>query len=657
MMKLLHMKYNPKLIIVLLLGLLTLLFSVFINPSGHFSVDEGIYHLMTRSFSDSGSLEIWNGYVEYPSPELVPSNVRAHEGRLIPQYPYLYPVLASPFYSIAGYHGLFILNAIAFIGVVWLCFALARKLFDDLNIALNSCLIFIFATYAWEYSQAAWPHAVSMFFSTGAVYFALISARETSHGKSVGFALAAGAMAGFGAGVRLDVVFVLPAIMALLLFVRPWQARIMGACLGTAPGLVLLTATNYLKFGEFSPFSYGRTGGATAGIGPYLPMVVLALVLVMSLWLLRRHAVHMLQRPRTVAVSLLILGLGMSTLPAVRHVLSNLALGAYQLIVDLRVRSPEILEPALTRSPNGAMVYLNMGLKKSLLQSCPYLPALLLPLARMVRKRETHLSLSCLYLVPVIIVGVYSYFAWHGGLCFNLRYFLPILPFTSIIVALAWRELAHGLSRNWRCILMFSGFLAYGCYCLISTHMNIQKEEAIYLTLPIILATLLLFFLILFAMSEPDNAHMALRGATSTILVITLVWSGLVALHYDFARSYALRASYSNISQKASVVVSSDSILFTDSLDAFFGLGESDRVRLAMPSYDNFESFRQLVDFHIGGGRPVYLSFNSQMIQSIEKAGLLDSLTVVPLLEHQFGTLVQVVKPVETLALDGKAPQ
>lgn len=651
------MKYNPKLITIIVTGLLTLCFSIFISPSGHFSVDEGVYHLMTRSFSESGSLEIWNGYEEYPSPELVPSNVRIHEGRLVPQYPYLYPVLASPFYGMAGYHGLFILNAIAFLGVVWLCFALARKLFEDLNIALNSCLIFIFATYAWEYSQAAWPHVVSMFFTTGAVYFALISAQETSHRKSMAFAFAAGGMAGFGGGVRLDVFFVFPAIVALLLFVRPRQPRMMAACLGAAPGLALLTVSNYLKFGEIAPFSYGRTAGATAGIGPYLPLVVLALILVMSLWLLRRHAVHVLQRPRTVAVSLLILGLGMSTIPAARHILSNLALGAYQLIVDLRVRSPEILEPALTRSPNGAMVYLNIGLKKSLLQSCPYMPALLLPLARMVRKRENHLSLGCLYLVPVIFVGVYSYFAWHGGLCFNLRYFLPILPFTSIITALAWRELAHGLSRNWRYILMFSGFLAYGSYCLTTRHMNLQKEEAIYLTLPIILATLLLFFQFLLAMKKSDNAHMALRGTTGTILVITLVWSGLVALHYDFARSYALRANYSNISQKASVVVSSDSILFTDSLDAFFGLGESNRVRLAMPAYDNFESFRQLVDFHIGGDHPVYLSFNSEMFQRIEKARLLDSLTVVPLLEHQFGTLVQVVKPVETLALDGKAPQ
>ena len=127
---------------------------------------------MARSFADSFSLSVWNGYEQFPSPELVLTQTKVYEGRLIPQYPYLSTVLSYPFYRLAGFQGLIILNAIAFVATVGLCFLIARKLFQDTSLALNACLILILATYAWEFSQAAWPHALSMLFVTASVYLA-----------------------------------------------------------------------------------------------------------------------------------------------------------------------------------------------------------------------------------------------------------------------------------------------------------------------------------------------------------------------------------------------------------------------------------------------------------------------------------------------------
>ena len=81
---------------------------------------------------------------------------------IVPATPYLWPLLNLPLYRLVGFFGLFVLNSIAFIVLVAVCFALAKKILNDLNLALNASLIFIFGTFAWEYSQAAWPHITSM---------------------------------------------------------------------------------------------------------------------------------------------------------------------------------------------------------------------------------------------------------------------------------------------------------------------------------------------------------------------------------------------------------------------------------------------------------------------------------------------------------------
>ena len=107
---------------------MTLAALIFFNGGGHLSVDEGVYHMMAQSFSTTGGLSVWNGYQEFASPELVLPVLRVHEGLLFPAYPYLFPVLAAPFYWLAGYQGLFIFNALACLGVVALTFVITQKL-------------------------------------------------------------------------------------------------------------------------------------------------------------------------------------------------------------------------------------------------------------------------------------------------------------------------------------------------------------------------------------------------------------------------------------------------------------------------------------------------------------------------------------------------
>jgi len=625
-----------------------ILYAFFLNPSGHFSGDEAVYHLIARSFSETGSLEVWNGFEEFPSPELTLWNLRVHEGHLTPPYPYLYPVLAFPFYKLAGLRGLFLLNAIAFLGVIWLCYLLARKLFQDRDMAQKACLIFILATYAWEYSQGVWPHALTILFTTGAVYLALEAIHETNSGRSSALAFGAGLAAGFGAGVRLDAILVFPALALPFLFAKPSRPiQLLATCVGILPGLIILAITNHLKFGVVSPFFYGSAGGPTAGLTPYLPLLEMGTSAVVGLWVLTRIPDSKLPRNSKIAIALIVVLLGSFFLTPLQQFISRLFFGAYQLTVDLRAGNISFVGwGSHIRTADGAIVYFDT-LKKSLLQSCPYLTVLLLPLVSIKTQKEAPIGPGCLYLVPFIYIGTFSFFAWHGGLSFNMRYFLPILPFTSILTAYALKGLTRKLNKNWIKSSIVAGFIIYIVFISfllfsIKGHLDIQKQEAFYLTLPIFLS-LSLFFMTIIYLAMGKKAGNVASGITTILLVTSLVWSGLVAFCYDFPRVFAIRSTFAKVSQEAFPIVSPDSILFADFPDPLLGLFEKDRLRLAVPSYDNFKDFRPLIDFHLDAGRSVYASFSPETWQRVRAIGLLKSLDVLPVLKHQYGELAQIV--------------
>ena len=260
--------------VVLAFCLATIAFSVFGASLGHLSIDEIVYHLMTRSLYTVGSLDVLNGYWDIASGGFVFPATLVNDGRLVSQYPAFYSALAVPFYAVAGYRGLFLLNAAAFCGVVWLSYLTAQRIFANRSLSLSACLILMLATFAWDYAQAAWPHAVSMLFVVGAVYLALLTVQSAETRKSNMLAAAAGLVTGFGIGVRIDVMFVLPALILPLLFARPVRLGPAIACgLGTVPGLVILAMVNLAKFGIASPFTYGSQT-ASGGGNPlaYLPV-------------------------------------------------------------------------------------------------------------------------------------------------------------------------------------------------------------------------------------------------------------------------------------------------------------------------------------------------------------------------------------------------
>ena len=642
-------RYRREWVALVLLISVQFTFTLFVTVPGYISVDEGTYHMMVKNFAGSGTLEIWNGYDELSSIELqAAGHLRTHNGRLISQYPYLYAVLATPFYWIFGYRGLFFVNSIAFFVAVLVSYALARSLFEDRKLALNSCFILVLATYLWDYSQAAWPHAVTVLFVTAAAYCTVRGLKLSRAAGSLCFPALAGLLIGSGAGVRLDVILAAPAL-ALALALGPSQRvkKTLAFCAGLGPGLAALSITNHFKLGTVSPFSYG----GRAGPAVYVPIVLMALVLLFAVWISRKVIVGWRSGHKNWAV----LGWAAAILAALVFLKSSTGLlfqlfsGALQLLVDLRFRDPDLIEPAMIRTASGAVVYI-AALKKSLLQSCAYLPVVLLPLFTM-SKKKTNLpgmaGASILYLIPLSYSGVFSFFAWHGGLCLNLRYLLPILPFTSILTAWAWRELSKGQKGSLGKSMRFVGLaivILFSFLVLPNTGELTPTHEFWLLTFPLLVAGLIAL-LVLLRLFVSHHIHWVAWLLFTTVFG-AMVWSGLVVFSYDYPRAALFRYINSRLSATVAEYISPDSLVFMDSYN-YLGLLEVDRVRLAFPSSaregksDDFRDFKPLMDYHLVRGRNVYAVFRHEVWETIRQRGLLDGSPIRTLWEDEQFRLAQ----------------
>lgn len=319
-------------------------------------------------------------------------------------------------------------------------------------------------------------------------------------------------------------------------------------------------------------------------------------------------------------------------LPPLRDAAWRFAHGAWQLVVDLRVRDPAILEPALSRTAAGGMVYVG-ALKKSLLQSCPYLAILVLPLVTALRGRR-RVAVLLLLPVPVAFLAAFSFFAWHGGLSLNLRYLVPILPFTSILAALALDELFAGLGRGarWASIAAVALVAAAGAALVAAGAFEApppQQEPAI-LDVPLALAAAALLAGGAVAVLGARCGRL-LRGAAAAVTVAGMAWAGLATFAYDAPRARRVRAFNLAVAGQVAPHVAADSILFASYPDPYFALIEIDRLRLAVPGRDGFADFRRLTDFHLAAGRPVYASLRPDVWRRLAQDGLLDGLAAEPL--------------------------
>lgn len=613
----------------LLVGLagIHILISLFTIVPGYLSIDEAIYHWMARDFSASRTFELWNGYREFPSVELVHHHFRIFGDHIVPATPYLWPLLNLPLYRLVGFFGLFVLNSIAFIVLVAVCFALAKKILNDLNLALNASLIFIFGTFAWEYSQAAWPHITSMLFATSGFYFGVCGFYADTRRHAVLYSLAAGLLLGLSPGIRLDAIIFLPCLLMILLFAKPCRFMEAAAvCLASVPGLAALSLTNYSKFGMFAPLSVG--GPSIFGeVAPFPAALATILgILLVIVWLVSRSSVDLFDwnNQKKFAIGLLSLLVLALAIPYTRNILLKEASQAYTMIVDLRILDLSIVKPALTRSAGGGVVYIG-GQKKALLQSLPYLVILLIPLLKMVHGDSDFSRLCILAIVPVAFVVFFTHYNDNGGLCLNLRYLLPILPFTSILTAYTLRDLFRQTDRKFHFITFeLIGLVTAFIFFLFTRRIfiTIDQQEFPILIIPLILAGLLTLLLATRVVSKRETWKL-IPAVAVVVFFIALEWAGLMAFFYDFPHHRQQRIQNFTFGGEVAQIIPSDSIFFTyPYIDGVLRLIDSKRVRIAFPGQDGFRDVPKLVAFHLNAGRRVFAMFPQSLWKQLEKGPL-----------------------------------
>jgi len=647
------LRVKVKLGVLIALLILHVVISWLAIVPGYLLIVEACYPWMTGDFSATGGLALWNGYDEFPSVELSHRHLPIHGGRVVPTYPYLFPVICLPFYRLWGFFGLFVVNALAFVGVVLLCLASARRMFRDLNLALNACFIFMLATFAWEYSQAAWPHTTSLLFVMAAFYLWVRAYHAETPMEAVVFAFFVGLVAGFAPGVRLESFLVLPCLLLPFLFVRPWRPyEALMIVIGALPGLAVLSATDYVKFGVFSPFTYGE------GAGVPVHYMIIAVAVVLAAWVLTRSPLAALRNRKALLIVLAVVAgviAGPGRLEGLRTVGSN----AVVSLLDVRALDVSVKLPSLDRTPTGGMIYVGAH-KKSLLQSMPFLVLLMVPLACMRRQREDMVDLCVLFLVPAVVVGYYTIFPHeYGGLCLNFRYFVSFLPFVAILCAYGIREMESqwgaplGLA-GWVAIVVLTGAAYWWLVWLPGT--TLESLELPVLVVPLILAAFLLFLLAAGILVKTEGSR-PLRVAAWVLLWMALAWGAFMAFFHDYPRHLRMRLVSELLGEQVLSLVPGASLFFSHPYLAPTLL-EGHRIRIAFPGMDQGKDMPRLAEFHLSQGRRVFGVFSERFWARLEKR-VFTRHSILPMFDVGAGAFLGEIRqrPEPTADQEGKPGQ
>lgn len=609
---------------------------------GPFSMDEVTYVLSARSMTLGYGIEVWNGYEEFPSPALAPVWLKPVDGRLVSQYPDFYLLFAYPAFLLLGLRGLMLVNVLAYVLVCGLIWSLAAHRFGTW-VAGVALALFTFASFAWEYAVGAWPHMVSALFVLAPLVLVDRLLDVPAAGRRVRMALAAGLVAGVGVGIRLDVAFALAALAGGLMLQRKalWREAV-ALLAGALPPLVALALLNYAKFGLATPFTYGPSFGIAVGVAPYLPLAAAVGVAGLMIWLATRPAISARLRPAPVGVLVTIGLIVVLTVPASRATIVQAARGFGEMLVETRIRPIETYEVAWPRGADGSIIYFG-SLKKALLQSCPWLPLIVLPLVGARGNRQLLDRLILWMTVPVAFAVPYSVFAWDAGLCLNQRYLVPALPVLAILGALGIDGLRarRSVPLGWLCAGVLAA-VATGLVASEVTGFSLRAQSALLLSAPVAVASLLAIALATVPRLQRSPLAPASSAAVALVLGLALGLAACSCLLYDLRRTLDLRGRYVAFGAAVQPYVGNDALLLSDPPELLTAaIGPRSRLRLAITAGLSDAEITDLVRFFAGRGMPVVIGIDPERTQRLIDQGWLSGLALA-LLPSPRGMLVRV---------------
>lgn len=450
---------------VLAVGLsILIIIGLFYASAGTFIIDEVIYLKAADAFYNHHSLIVSNGYDVFRSASLKLGGLVLGPHGLTPQYPAGTAILGGMSYGLLGDHSLMAWNALASVGTLFIVRSLAREMFGADVVAFWAVLILALATYWPGYSVDQWPHAITVFFLCAALLCAWRATVVTANTRRIRqMALMSGLCIGLGTLFRLDCVLVLPSFVVItMLYASERCAVLFWGLLGVLPGLIAMSLINHYKFGTFNPLSYGgnEIEGGNHSVENFLLLSVfmvmfcgLAILRVMpKFWRFR------LSR-RWVFVLITILGLTTVLVPAIRNLVLQYAAGFYGMVIDIRtIRDPWI--PQMVAQ--GGTILFSGYPKMAWGQSLPWL-GILLFYVRSTESSAERKALAFGLLPTFFLTFPFILHEWHGGDSLEMRYFLPVVPVLSILVARAWIRLLAQADRGSSPVY----FSLFGSLCVI----------------------------------------------------------------------------------------------------------------------------------------------------------------------------------------------
>lgn len=534
-----------------------------LTPQSAFSIDDILYIDMAEATAERGALDVTHQNAPDGAPVMTKSTGIVHviDGKAIPQYPGGYGLIAAPFFMLFGVSGLVVLNALAGALSLWLTYEIARRLSGDAAVARNACLLLGFTTIFAGYVFAIWPHMLALAFTLGGARLTLTMPEMTGR-RRLYAALAAGLIFGLGVNVRVDAI--VPAFAAffwLRLFSLPSDRRSALALLaGLLPGLLIAAAINQQKFGVFLPFFYGQEQGghtmtayaplAMAGLGA----IAASFVVNVSAPAIQRELKHALNAKAALAIGMLAVAAF-----AFNASVRDLARSVYFLVVDLQAFDGGNGQAGVERDVYGNWSFWGLP-KKALLQSLPFAALAVFPVAAFFRGKDAGAHAFSLLMISAIL-GFFSLKGFHGGMAFNMRYFLPAIPFIAILSAQAFQNLTAICKPSLR---MLAYAVAFGALAGILFYQTADAAPVRFRTLlqlyPQLVLCALLFLTCIFVLMRPNNG----RGALAALLLsgAAFGYAGVVSLS-DAVGYWSIRAAKAPHERALAAMIPPGSLVLT----------------------------------------------------------------------------------------------
>lgn len=593
----------PRGALLLGIGAFFALVGALVFPPAAFSVDEAIYIDMAHAMATRGALDVTPQNLPAGAPLMAKSDglVQIIGDRAIPQYPGLYGVIAAPFFLAGGVKGLIFLNALCGVFCLWTTHRIARILTDDPWIARTSILILGAASIFPGYVFAIWPHMLALAFVVAGAYATLRAGRSEGRASLV-FAGVAGLIFGLGVGVRVDVILAaVAAFFWLRLFAKPSARSVtLALAAGAAPGLLTAAWINQIKFGVFNPFTYGADIGSIT-IGHHIT-VILAVAAAGALALL----VDVTSRPVAAAVGaarraphIVLAGGAVIALAGAWALFPGLFRGAWLMLADIQSYAGPP-RPGLEKDAHGFWDFWGVP-KKALLQSMPWMTLALAPIALFFRGRKTSETAFLLLFASAVIL-FFAMRGWHGGMAYNMRYYLGAAPFIAILAALGLSELRAAFHEHKSLFLRSAVagiLLAIGAYALSPLYGALAVPMRLY---PQLLLASALGAVVLILAMRPATMRTKIIAAA---LASTALANGAMISIFDLNGYIADRARYTPYDRAYAAMTDGDSVIFTQ-FDELLIRASLNGAAIIRVHDDNKDEIAQTIAAYENAARCIY---------------------------------------------------